>query len=59
MNLKKTLEDYLTAQDKHKTTKHELEEAEVRLEMECRSLKNNSNTDENLRMLTTILLGKL
>ena len=67
MNLKKTLEDYLSAQKKHKTTKHELGEAEIRLEMECRKAKNTSSseesifyqTDENLRMLATILLDKL
>ena len=59
MTLKKTLEDYLTALSKHKTTKHELGEAEVRLGMACRKVKNTSNADENLRMLATILLGKL
>lgn len=59
MNLRKTLKAYLTAQDRHNKTKHELEVAEVRLEMMCRMAKNTSNTDENLKMLATILLGKL
>jgi len=59
MNLKKTLEDYLSTQKKLNKIKHELEVAEVKLEMECRRVKNASNTDENLRMLATILLGKL
>ena len=59
MNLKKALKDYLDAQIKHKITKHELSEAEIRLEMECRRVKNTSNTDENLRMLAIALLGKL
>ena len=59
MNLKRTLKDYLTALSEHKTTKHELEEAEIRLEMECRRAKNDFYSNDCLRMLATILLGKL
>lgn len=61
MSLKKTLEEYISAQDKHKKAEHKLNEAETRLEMECRRMGSCSDKiiDGNLRMLAIILLGKL
>ncbi len=61
MSLKKTLDDYLKAKEKHKTAKHELGEAEVRLEMACRKMSNCSEKliDGNLKKLAIILTGKL
>lgn len=61
MSLNKTLEDYILAQDKYKKAKHELNEAETILEMECRKMSNYSDKiiDVALKKLATILLGKL
>jgi len=59
MSLKEILEDYISAQWKNDKTKHELKEAKTRLEMECRKIHNSSIVDGNLKMLATVLLGKL
>lgn len=63
MSLKKTLEDYISAQEKHKKFEHELKELEVDLANECRiilSLKHSgTNIEKNICKLATILLGKL
>ena len=62
MNLRKTLENYISAQQKYKEAKHELGEAEIRLEMECRKIANHHSkiTDgKDFKLVTSILLGKL
>lgn len=51
------LDEYLVALNKYKIAKHELKEAETRLEMECRGMQSSS--DENIKKLATILLDKL
>lgn len=58
--MKEILDLYIEAQDKYRKAKHELREAETKLEMECRRISClSSPIDKNLKKMATILLSKL